>query len=702
MLLLVSIVVITISPNVYGEKISVTSVALEETSLLELTNESNEEINTLRLWLGTDFSFKSYKTEKGWTGEKNLQGVIVFTSSEPIKPGESVKFGVKTDKPTSGINWKALDEKDTQVDTGISIAKGLPQIIKESDPKDNLEESGKSMTNESVFKIIPKDPNVGSSIRVTGDNFGTLQEFDFYIDSKKIGDFETDKNGHFMTTMKIPDNQKADRADFKIISKDGEEKKISIRIGESIDDRVAIDETIPLTIKGIPSIIYRGDFLEVSGTGDPHSAITADITSPDGDVINSRTAVVDSKGDWKVEDPILVPIDTPFGKYSAIISDGRESKTIYWTVESDKKIIIIPTNLKINKGEVMKFNGTAIPNQQIEIILEDPLGNEVSSDVIDVDDSGLVEFEFPTTLNTSVGTYTLIATQGKEKEFTYAGIETVPIIPVNIEFDKLNYKAGETAIITLSGEASEIISLLIIDPSDKPIDDPISITLQPDGRGTQTIMLKGYASGVYTAVASKGSAQSTEIFTVGLVTGSGEIEINTTKPEYHPGDPILILGNTGANVLLTVTMTDPDGTVIKEKETFSDKTGKISEDSFRIPSEATPGIWTINAKSGSNYYNLEIEVLGITEHGMLVSVEFIPKLDGVNDFINIHVVGAANSVEINIIADDGEIIEPLSFPASQDGIIDQPWKIPKDIEPGTYTIKVEDAFNSAETTFDIT
>ena len=43
--------------------------------------------------------------------------------------------------------------------------------------------------------------------------------------------------------------------------------------------------------------------------------------------------------------------------------------------------------------------------------------------------------------------------------------------------------------------------------------------------------LDGYASGVYTAVISKGSAQSTEIFAVGLQTGSGSIEINTTKVE---------------------------------------------------------------------------------------------------------------------------------------------------------------------------
>ncbi len=697
--LLFSIILLT--SNVYGEKVSISSIALEETSVLELTNDSTEEVNTLRIWLETDFNFQSFKTEKGWAGEKNTQGVIVFTSSESIKPGESVKFGIKTDKSNPGINWKAFDNKDTLISTGISIPKELPPADKnsQSDPKSN--NPGNSISNESVFRIIPEKPNVGSSIRVTGDNFGALQEFNFYIDSKKIGPFETDKNGHFMTTMKIPDNQKADRVDLKIVAEDGEEIKKSIKIGE-VNNRIA-PENVPLTIKGTPDVVYRGKFLELSGTGEPNGAITADITTPEGNVINTRIAKIDSKGNWEVEEPILIALDTPFGKYSAVVSDGRENIQVYWSVETDKKIIISPTTLKFEQGETMKFNGTALPNKLIEIVLKDPLGKEIVSDIKKIDGSGYVEFEFPTTQNMPEGTYTLIATQEKEKEFTYAGIGQLPIIPVNLEFDKLNYKSGDTAIITLSGEASEIISLLIIDPSDKPVGDAISVTLQADGRSTQSLELKGYASGVYNAVISKGSAQSEEIFTVDLRAYSDKIEINTIKTEYYPGDSVLILGETGTttNVLLTITMTDPDGNVIKVKETFSDKNKKISESSFRIPSEATPGLWIINAKSGSTFDNAEIEVLGITEDGMIVSVTNSPKLDGVNDFITIHVVGASNTVEIEIIAEDGEVIEDLAFPASKEGLIDTPWKIPKDTESGTYIVRVTDSFNTTEVSFEI-
>jgi hypothetical protein len=558
--------------HVYAEEVSVTSIGLDETSVLELANNSNEEVNTLRIWLGSDFNFKSFKTEKGWTGEKNSQGVIIFTSSESIKPGESVKFGVKTDKPNVGINWKVLDEKDKQVDTGITIPKELPTVVKNPEPSQSSENTGESISEDSSFRIVPEKPNVGSSIRVTGDNFGSSQEFDFYIDTKKIGSFTTDQSGHFMTTMKIPDEQKADRVDFKIKDKDGEEKKLSLRIGE-IENRIPESQNIPLTIQGIPNAINRGDFLEIFGTGDPGSGITIDIIAPNGEIIRTRIAEIDSKGNWELE-PLLVPLDRPFGKYSGIISDGKEQKQVSWKVESDKVIIITPINLKFETGEIMKFNGTAVPNTSIELVLEDPLGKEVVADILQVDESGSVYFEYQTTQVTPEGTYTLIASQNKDKEFIFAGVGQLPTIPVNLEFDKLNYKAGDSAIITLSGKASEIISLLIVDPSDKPKGEAVSITLQPDGRGTHTLNLEGYTSGVYTAVISKGSTQSTEIFTVGLQTGSGDIEINTTKLEYHPGDSVLILGDTGSNVLLTITMTDPEGNEIKVKETFQTKMEK--------------------------------------------------------------------------------------------------------------------------------
>ena len=711
-ILISSIAILVANPqNAFAAEVEVSSIALGETTILELTNNSNENVNTFRIWLGADTAFKSFKTENGWVGEKTPQGVIIFTSTDAIKPGDTVKFGVKTDKAKPGINWKALGDKDKQMNTGKILPKELPAVTKKPDtpPQQKVDDSQKAensqnaerqkeaMTAESTFRIVPEKPNVGSSIRVTGDKFGPSQDLDFYIDSQKIGSFVTDEKGHFMTTMKIPDDLQAGRVDFKVKSEDGGEKKYSVRIEED-GDRIVDSNSIELTIQGIPDVIHRGDFLEIFGTANPGGAVTAEITNTNGRIINSRTAEIDSKGNWELE-PIVVPLDMPFGKYSATITDGREDKVKQWSIESDKVILITPSKLKYDAGEVMTFNGTALKSTPIEFVVKDPLGKEIHSDIIDTDDSGFVQFDFPTTPATLLGTYTVIASQKGDKEFIFAGLGQIPSIPVNLEFDQLNYKAGDIAEISLTGKASETISLLIIDPSDSPIGNAESITLQSDGRATHLLDLKGYASGAYTAVINKGSAQSTKIFTVGFEIGSGQIEASTTKLDYLPGDSILILGSANPNALLTITLTDPSGKDVKIKETFSDKNGKISESAFRIPTKATPGMWNINVKSGSNLVNIGIEVLATSTEGMIIQVSEIKDVQGIGKTVTIEILGAAQRTQIEIIASDGKVVEELEFSASAQGKINLPWTIPKDIERGTYTIKAKDAFNSAETTF---
>ena len=208
--LLFSIMIILIPSDTYAEEINVISTSLEETTILKVTNSSNKEIDMLRIWLGNDINFESFKTEKGWIGEKTPQGVIVFTSSESIKPGEIVKFGIKTDKPNPGINWKILDKDANQMDIGKTLPKELPIATQNPNIIENQidENDNSSIFPESTFSIIPEKPNIGSTIRVIGDNFQPSQTLDFYINTQMIGNFSTDENGYFITTMKIPEDQK--------------------------------------------------------------------------------------------------------------------------------------------------------------------------------------------------------------------------------------------------------------------------------------------------------------------------------------------------------------------------------------------------------------------------------------------------------------------------------------------------------------
>jgi len=209
-IILFSISLILIPSEVYADEIDVVSIGLDETAIITATNNSDNEVKTVRVWLGEEFNFKSFKTEKGWTGEKNQQGVIIFTSSETLKPNELVKFGLKTDKINPIINWKALDQENKIIDTGVIKLSKLSDVSQNSNIElnENYNNSGKSIFLESTFRVIPDKPNTGSTIRITGEQFAESQKFDFYIETEKIGNLITDGSGNFITTMQIPNIEK--------------------------------------------------------------------------------------------------------------------------------------------------------------------------------------------------------------------------------------------------------------------------------------------------------------------------------------------------------------------------------------------------------------------------------------------------------------------------------------------------------------
>ncbi len=689
-IVLFSIILVIIPSNTYAEEINVKSFALEETAIIQVTNNSNENIKSFKIWAGSDYNFKSFKTEKGWVGEKTPLGVIIFKSSENIKPGESVKFGIKTDKANSGINWKALNKTGEQIDIGKVLSKEIPKVST----------SGTGIFIEPIFRIIPEKPNIGSTIRITGDGFEGSQEFDVYIDTKKIGDFVTDSNGHFITTMKIPSDQNNGSVNMKIKNKSGEEQKISFIIG-SISNEIPESEKFKLVIQDYPDTVQIGDFLDIFGTAQPNDTITLEISDSDGGLINSGTEESDYLGNWKFEQSIKIQFDTIVGKYSITISDDDDNIIRNLLINSDKTITITPSNLKFNKGEIMKFSGTALPNKIIEISIKEPAGDEIFSEDILVNESGFVEFEYQTEQTSIKGTYTIVVTQEKNKELIFVGLEQQPVIPLLLELDKVNYKTEDNIKMVFSGKALDVIKLRIIDPQNNRVGEIIPITLQSNNRGIYEIDLKDYGSGVYSAVVSKGSEQDTKIFTVGLQAGSGTIKINATKSTYLAGDSIVLLGDATKNSIMIISLMDPDGNIIRDKNTFSDSNGRISDNSFKIPSDAKQGTWKIIVRSGSVSNSTEFQVLSTIKEGMTLSIAEGLEIDREINTITIKISGAQQNVQVKILTNDGEILDSFSSLASDQGNVSLPWILPNNLEPGTYTIDVVDAFNTVQLIFEI-
>ena len=138
------------------KEITSQSFSFENTSIIEFTNHSLEEIKTIKIWL-IDSTLKSFKSENGWTSTINLQEEIIFITSEPIKTNETVKFGIKTEKPNPLIFCEAHDKEGNKIEIGKTQSQTIRSSVsaQEQRPIKNLS----AIVSGSTFKVVPKNPH---------------------------------------------------------------------------------------------------------------------------------------------------------------------------------------------------------------------------------------------------------------------------------------------------------------------------------------------------------------------------------------------------------------------------------------------------------------------------------------------------------------------------------------------------------------
>ena len=678
-----------------GAETGAKSTSFEKTTLIEFTNNDSSPIQTVRMWLAKDSgTFKSFKAEKGWTGTKTPQGLLIFSSAEPLGPGQSVKFGIKTEIEGPGVNWKTVDSAGNEVSIG-KVIPGQPAALPAS-PETPTTPKQVNMEG-ATFKIIPESPKTGDSVRIVGEGFPPNTELDFLIDNQALEDFKTDQSGHVVGRAKIPLTIEADRVDLALADVQGNKKTISIRIDKA--EQQPSGTIKRLTVDQGVSIAEPGQKVSASGTGKPGSSVTITAKDTLGTKLYEAVVPVDNQGNWKHE--TVVPLDAPIGTRQVEFSDGIDTITKTLSVSISKTINVSASASKYNPGDKLVFNGTAKPSQSLQIVINDPIGKEIFSDILDLVESGSFNFEYQTLATSTKGTYAVFLTQGGETEIIRVGLGELPSPQIFAKFDKLNYASSETAKISVQGPAKSTISILIIDPGDK-VKLTESVVLGIDGSKVHDLVLNGYKSGVYTAVIKHTQSETELVFSVGLQTTSGKIIAQTTKKDYLPGDSILILGSTNANAILNVEMSNPDGKIIKQKDIFSDKDGKFSEGTFRVPSDAKQGNWMIKVKSGANYADAKFTVSGTLAKTFTVKTDKTTPYRA-TDLMTITGIGGGKTqtVIIEILDSKNTFVTDLTVSSTKDGSFQTLWPVPSGMEPGKYTIKAKVGVDTAETTFDL-
>ena len=673
------------------EVISVNAKGYENTIIIEFENESASEIKTIKMWLGGDATFKSFKAESDWgyTPDSNL---VIFTAANTLNSGESVKFGLITNEKVTGINWKALDQNNEEIDkrkTPIQeISHTIPSLIEEeSEAVEQAKETGSALYG--IKKFIPETLRVGSDVRLAGNGFGAEKELKLYLDTTILKSVNTDKQGNFLTTVSIPDTYDTGTSEFIIKDESGNFQSTNINIEEQKNRFL---KTTNFEVNSIPAEIRYDETLIFSGNAYPQSAIVISFEDSERNLEKTRVITANSNGEWVFEETIN-RTDVVGEKY-VIFKNNQDKTTKNLTIKSDYTIDISASAVRYNIGETVSIIGVSESNTDTTIWIKDQNKKILIYDIFTTNANGDLNYQFVVDDKFSSGTYTAIVEQdGGGSDAALFGIKQYPTTSITALMDKTNFPLESKAIMNILGPQSTKLSITILDSNDNvKLTDYITTT--SSGKAKYVIDLAGLSSGIYRAAVSATNVQDAVKFSIGLETGSGPISLITTQENYSPGESILIIGNTGNNARLTVTLYDPSGNVVSQTETFSDGSGNFSTENIGIPSDASFGNWKITAHSRLDTKSIEINVSVPLGLGLTLQIEETEYSAG--DTILIKGVGQSNSnrLTVEIIDEDDQVITTLETPITSGGMFSLPWEIPGDINTGMYTVKISDAANS--------
>ncbi len=590
-----------------ADTISVSAKGLSNTIILEILNDKNNtsKIKVINVWVSTDNSFKSFEVEPGWTGNEKANGqMIVFSASKALNPGESVKFGLITDKKTSGINWKAVDENGNTIDkkkVKVQEITESPIIFEKETETGQAQEFTKSA--ETTLKIFPEKIRIDSHVRLIGTGFDSNQLLQLYINDILFETILADNQGDFKTTITIPSSLGIGVSNFVIIDEFNNTTTAEVKIEEQLNR--FLDAEINFGVTSFNQKIKADDTFSVSGSAPPNTGVILTFKNESGVIEKYRVVNVDSRGAWNFEE--VIGANVGLGKKTILFQNLTAKLEHGLTIKSTSLINITPQKTQYDPGNTITFIGEAEPNNNLEIIIKNQDRIIIHTDDMMVDATGKVNYEFPTDTGFEHGTYIIIINQGDSSYASLFGVGTPSSQQLIITMNKLNFKTTTNAIINVVGPPLTKISILVTDQSGNE-ELTSSVTTDLTGHGHGVLNLNSFSAGVYTAIALKGNLQDTTKFSVGLTTGSGEITFSSTKDVYAPGERVLILGKTGSNSILAISLIDPQNNTIRTQEIFSDSNGQFSN-TFRIPIDAETGIWKIEITSRLDHADTEFNVI---------------------------------------------------------------------------------------------
>ena len=372
-----------------------------------------------------------------------------------------------------------------------------------------------------------------------------------------------------------------------------------------------------------------------------------------------RVVMANSNGEWSFEDTI--ERSENLGEKYVIIKNNSDKTTKNLDIKSDYLVQIATSAIRYNEGDTVVITGNSEPKQDTSIWINDQDGKIIRYDRFTSGVDGSLNYEFVVDDAISIGTYTIILKQENGADSTLFGVGKYPSPSIITLMEKTNFTLNSKAVLSIMGPTSSKLSIKILDSNDN-IELTDSITTTSTGKSKYAIDLDGLSSGIYRAVVSSTNIQDSVKFSVGLEAGSGEISLISIQTNYSPGESILLLGTTGSDARLTITLYDPSGNVSSATETFSDSSGSFATNDLGIPLDGEFGSWKITAHSRLDTKTIDINVSVPTEKGITLELEDTEFLTGQTVTIKGMAQSDTSRLQIKITNENDTLLETLETP----------------------------------------
>ena len=509
--------------------VKVTGKSWKTISVVKIENNKDNIYDINLVWLTLQNGvIQSFKSVDGWSSEtaSNPNTVQFRTDSKPIQPGESVRFGIKSDQTSPIFKWIILDEDGDELGSGIlDVAKQMQENVQPSTsngkpqetnprPEDNPVVDG----NEPEVSDVPKTPSVppviyilpevakpGFVVRISGEGFTPNSKLNVLFDGRSITRLDISTEGTLRDRVTIPKDTVNGAHQISVSDTTGRAANISITVKE--DERI-----VQLTVITEQQSYRQGDLVKITGTGKAGAAVQLTANNPVGIAILSLAVPVDSSGKYSAFIPLSQ--DATPGNYEIAAFQDAKTVKIAFKVEtiSGQPISVVTDKFEYKQGENVKISGKTSPNKDVDVRVFSPDGSEAFQNVVRSDSNGGYEVSMPVSPTSALGKYSaVVEVDNEEISITFTIIQGS--VTLTIQTDKEEYREGELVRISGKGKANERVSIQIKTPREELI--PMSTNTKSDGSFSALWLVPATAkNGTYRLFVEQGDARAETLFVV--------------------------------------------------------------------------------------------------------------------------------------------------------------------------------------------